>query len=183
MNQEPHIFLKGRQVYLRALEEKDLTGSYFQWLNDEEVCKHNSHATFPNTEKKMRSFFDSLQQNSNQVVLAMVTLEDNRHIGNISLQNIHWINRSAEFAILLGDKDYWGKGVSTEAGLLLCDYGFKRLNLNRIYCGTSGQNTGMQKLAEKLKMVKEGVRRKAMFKFGEYHDVWEYGVLKEEFYA
>lgn len=178
-----HIFLKGNTVYLRALEEADLSGNYFQWLNDEEVSKYNSHATFPNTEKKMRLYFDSLQQTTSQVVLAIVTIEGDKHIGNISLQSINWIDRTAEFAILLGDRDYWGKGVSTEAALLLCDYGFTRLNLNRIHCGTSAENTGMQKLAGKMKMKQEGVRRQAMFKFGKYHDVWEYGVLKEEFYA
>lgn len=183
MNPLTHVFLKGEQIYLRALEEKDLEGNYFQWLNDEEVCKFNSHALFPNTMTKMRDYFESTQQGSSQVVLAIVSIDGDKHLGNISLQGINWVDRTAEFAILLGERAFWGKGISSEAALLICDYGFKRLNLNRIYCGTSEENVGMQKLAVKLKMQKEGVRRKAIYKFGEYKDMWEYGVLRDEFYS
>ena len=175
-----HVFLKGSLVYLRALEEKDLHGNYFQWLNDEDVCRHNSHAVFPNTESGMKDFLESQHNSKNKIVLAIVDIQTDKHIGNISLQNVDWVSRTAEYAILMGEKKYWGKGYSTEASLIICDYGFTKLNLNRIYCGTSEVNIGMQKLAEKMK--KEGLRRKALFKNGAYYDIVEFGVLKEEFY-
>jgi RimJ/RimL family protein N-acetyltransferase len=40
----------------------------------------------------------------------------------------------------------------------------------------------MQKLAKKMKMLQEGVRRQAMYKMGKHVDIIEYGVLKDEFY-
>ena len=55
------IFLKGDRIHLRGLMEKDLTSSYLQWLNDEEVCRNNSHAVFPNSEQKMRAAFSPHQ--------------------------------------------------------------------------------------------------------------------------
>ena len=178
---EKHVFLEGKLLYLRALEEKDLSGNYFQWLNDEEVCKYNSHANFPNTESSMRAFLDSQHLAKDKVVLAIIDTFKDQHIGNISLQNIDWISRSAEFAILLGEKDYWGKGYSFEAAAVLCEYGFTKLNLNRIHCGTSSENIGMQKLALKLGMKLEGERIEAMFKNGKYVNMLEYGLLKKNF--
>ena len=103
------IFLQGQRIQLRALTEKDLTEEYLQWLNDEEVCRYNSHAIFPNTEQKMKNYFDRLDI-QREVVLAIIDAKLNKHVGNISLQNINWVSRNAEFAILLGDKNYWGKG-------------------------------------------------------------------------
>lgn len=177
------IFLEGERVYLRPLEQEDLTKEYVQWLNDTEVCRFNSHAVFPYTLEKMREYFIYLQQTTQQnIVLAIIDKQTHKHIGNISLQNINWINRDAEFAILLGNKAFWGKGVATEAALLICNYGFERLNLNRVYCGTSVENKAMQTLANKLKMQQEGRRRQAIFKLGRYLDVIEYSVLKDEFY-
>ena len=44
---ETKPFLSGEQVTLRPLEEKDLAGPYVSWLNDPEVCEHNSHHVFP----------------------------------------------------------------------------------------------------------------------------------------
>jgi RimJ/RimL family protein N-acetyltransferase len=66
-----------------------------------------------------------------------------------------------------------------EAGKLIIEHGFKSLNLHRIYCGTSSQNVGMQKLAEKLEMIKEGIRKEALFNSGIYSDIIEYGILNK----
>jgi [ribosomal protein S5]-alanine N-acetyltransferase len=65
------VFLKGERIHLRALMEKDLTSSYLQWLNDEEVCRNNSHAVFPNTEQRMKTFYNSIQNQLN-VLLAII---------------------------------------------------------------------------------------------------------------
>jgi [ribosomal protein S5]-alanine N-acetyltransferase len=175
------IFLKGERIHLRALEESDLTNYYLQWLNDEEVCRYNSHAVFPNTEGKMRSYFTSLQDQDRSIVLAIIHTDSKKHIGNVSFQNINWISRNAEFAILLGDKEFWGYGYGEEAAKLIVGYGFERLNLHRIYCGTLQGNEGMKKLTKKLCMKEEGLRRQAIFKNGEYVDIIEYGVLRNEF--
>lgn len=177
-----NIFLQGESIYLRPLEEEDLTMEYVSWLNDTAVCEFNSHAVFPYTKEKMDAYYDYLQKTqSTNIVLAIIDKNNLTHIGNISLQNIDWINRSAEYAILLGNKSYWGIGVASEASILICDYGFTRLNLHRIYCGTSSKNIGMQKLANKMHMSQEGIRKQAIFKNGEYIDIVEYGVLKNDF--
>lgn len=86
-------------------------------------------------------------------------------------------NKSAEFAILLGDKEFWGKGLSKEAGKLLLQYGFDTLKLHRIYCGTSEANIPMQHLALSLGMELEGRRKEAMFKDGLFYDILEYGIV------
>ena len=176
-----HPFLIGENIYLRALDHNDLTGNYLQWFNDSEVCAFNSHAIFPNSTKKMQEYFDFLQDTNAAVILAIIVKEKDIHIGNISLQEIDWVSRSAEFAIILGEKDYWQQFLAYDAGKLIFDYAFERLNLNRIYCGTSSENIGMQKLAEKLHMKKEGVRRSAMYKMNKYVDIVEYGLLRDEF--
>jgi RimJ/RimL family protein N-acetyltransferase len=117
------------------------------------------------------------------LVLAIVAKDTDAHVGNISLQNIDLVSRNAEYAIVIGDKNYWGKGVAGEASRLLIAHGFNALNLHRIYCGTSSTNTAMQKLAAKLGMKEEGRRREALYKNGAYADVIEYGLLREDYIA
>lgn len=175
------IFLEGERMYLRALEPKDAEGPYPWWLNDPEVCLFNSHGRWPYSPAKAVEYINAVAESRSELVLAMVLREGDRHIGNISLQNIDWIDRSAEFAILLGDRDAWGNGYSKEASFLICRHGFQELNLWRIYCGTSIKNIAMQHLAAYLGMEMEGRRRQAIFKHGEYCDIVEYGVLREEF--
>ena len=174
-------FLIGDKIYLRGLCLDDLEDNYIQWLNDAEVCRYNSHHVFPYFTENAESYIKKTFSNKNAIVLAIVFRENDFHIGNISLQEINYINRSAEFAILMGERDYWGKGYSKEAAFLIIKHGFMALNLHKVYCGTSSDNIPMQKLALSLGMVEEGRRRESMFKDGIYKDIIEYGVLKDEF--
>lgn len=178
MNTE--FFLEGEKIYLRALHQDDINGGYSEWLNDSEITAFNSHGRFPMTVDKLLSYVDYAKSSKSDLILAVVDKETYKHIGNISLQNISWVDRNAEIAFLLGDRNFWSTGIMYEAGRLLVNHGFKTLNLHRIYCGTSSENLGMQKLAEKLKMKKEGLRKEAIFKKGQYFDIVEYGILSTE---
>jgi len=176
-------FLVGKMVYLRALVESDADGPYSDWFNDEEVCRGNSHHVFPYNQASALEYIRHSQRAKDQLILAIVSQKDETHVGNIALQNIHPVYRSAEFSILIGDKTTWGSGIGTEAGRLICDHGFLAMNLYRIACGTFETNTAMQRLALSLGMEKEGVRCEAAYKDGKYLDIIEYGVLRRDYEA
>jgi RimJ/RimL family protein N-acetyltransferase len=174
-------FLIGKNIYLRPLNERDADSNYPSWLNDKEVCSGNSHHLFPNTKKSTIEYISAVSNSRDCIVLAIITHDGNQHVGNIALQSINFVYRSAEFAILIGERSAWGKGYGEEALSLIIDHGFNTLNLHRIYCGTFENNHGMQKLAVKLQMTAVGRQRQAAFKNGEYLDVLQYDLLKSEF--
>jgi RimJ/RimL family protein N-acetyltransferase len=174
-------FLRGPRLALRALCAADADGPYLTWLNDAEVCLGNSHHRFPYTRASALEYIDAAAGSTQDLVLAIVLVEDQRHIGNIALTHIHPIYRSAELALLVGDIACWGQGYGTEAARLICSHGFAALNLHRIYCGTFATNTAMIRLATTLGMRQEGVRRQAAFKAGAYVDVVEFGMLRDEY--
>lgn len=172
-------FLVGERLVLRQLTEPDADGHYAWWFNDAEVCAGNSHHVFPFTREQAIAYVRRAADARDALVLA-ITERDGRHVGNISLQSIHPISRSAELAIVIGEKDAWGRGYGREAGELIVGHGFSALNLHRVGCGTFEDNHGMQALARALGMVEEGRRRHAAFKRGRYLDIIEYGVLRHE---
>ena len=101
------FFLKGNRIGLRALEIEDIQGNYANWLNDEEVCMYNSHYRFPMYKEKLRDYVCSIQSNNGAIVLGIIDLKNNEHIGNISLQSINYIDKNAELAFVLGEKNYF----------------------------------------------------------------------------
>lgn len=179
----PPPFLEGEKVILRPLTMEDAEGPYAEWFNDAEVCRGNSHHVFPYTKEKAQEYIRHATNSTTDLILAIQDKKTGKHVGNIALQNIHPLYRKAEFAIILGDKEFWGKGYGREAATLMIEHGFKSLNLQRIECGTIDGNDSMKKLAGLLGMKEEGKRRNAVFKDGEYKDVIEYGLLKTEFPA
>lgn len=172
--------LKGERIYLRPIMPKDTEGNYPSWLNDEDVCRYNSHGNISYTKEMALEYINKITDNPLYSVFAVCLKENDEHIGNISLQQISKQNKSAEFAILMGDKTQWGKGYAKEASKLLFDYGFWRLDLHRIYCGTSQENIAMQRLALSLGMKLEGTRKEAMKKNDKFYDIVEYGIIKKD---
>lgn len=172
------IYQLSSSYYVRTLQESDVEGPYASWFEDQEVCRYNGHGKFFKPISSIREF--AAQANSERQIVWAVCHSQDGHIGNISLQDISFIDRTAEFAILMGDKRHWGKGVARLAGRALFDHGFRKLNLERIYCGTADSNSGMKNLALALGMTHEGTRRSHLYLEGSRVDIVEYGILKNE---
>jgi len=176
-------FLETPRLSLRPLVPADADGPYLRWFNDPEVCRYNAHHVFPYRREEALAYIERIARSQRDLVLAIVQRTDGRHIGNIALQEIDPVNRTAEFAIVIGERDCWGKGYAREAAHALLRHGFTALNLHRVYCGTPADHAPMRRLAASLGMQEEGVRRQALYKENRYLDLVEYGLLRSEYLA
>jgi RimJ/RimL family protein N-acetyltransferase len=174
-------FLTSKRLYLRSLIDEDVEGEYLKWFNDEEVCHGNSHHVYPHTKSKIQEYIHHSHQTDDEFILAIVLKTNDRHIGNIALQDINRIYRSADLTIIIGDKSAWGKGYGREAAELVLHHGFNTMNLHRISCATFDTNQAMKKLALVLGMKEEGRRIEAAYKNGKYIDFVEFGILKSDY--
>lgn len=175
MKSQNQYFLENEEIGLRRIELDDDLSNYLNWFNDQTVNEFNTHGVFPMDLQSLKNYITSLDQRI--LHLSVFVKAESKHIGNLSLQSIDLINRNAEFAIIMGEKDYWNKGYAYQASKLIIDHGFNKLNLYRVYCGTSELNLGMQKLALKLGMAEEGRRKGALAYNGRYVDLIEYGIV------
>ena len=171
--------LIGNAIYLEGLSVKHVTQRYAGWLNDKEVCRENRHGISDNTVEKTRKYVESADKSDTDAVFAIIIKEDEKHVGNISL-SISWKNNSGEIAIIIGEKDAWGKGIGGEAYKLVTGYAFKTLGLHRVYSGMTLRNKAMIKVAEKSGMLFEGVAKESFCKDGEYLDIANYAMLNPE---
>lgn len=178
IREEPTI--EGEIIRLEGLGLRHLSKEYADWLNDKEVCRDNRHARVHNTLKMTAEYVKSVDKSDNIAAFAIIAKKEKAHIGNISLINISWENNSGEISILIGNKLFWGKGIATEAYRLVIDYAFNALNFHRLAAGMTVRNIAMQKVAEKVGMLKEGVFKEAFFKDGAYLDVIRYAIINLE---
>jgi ribosomal-protein-alanine N-acetyltransferase len=174
-------FLSGNKLFLRVINEKDLEGRYFDWLNDCEVTKYLETGFFPNSSENMLKYFNDVGRNVNNVLLAIIDAKTNKHIGNIRLGPINWIHRNAFLGIIVGEKEFWGKGYATESIKLMVEYGFDRLNLHKISAGVNNYNTASLKAFERVGFEEEGRRKEELFVDGRYCDSIILGLTFERF--
>lgn len=169
--------LKGRTIYLEGLSGKHVSARYAGWLNDPDVCKETRHGGTRNTVARTRAYVRSVDRSPDTAVFAIMTRNDRKHIGNASL-GVCWGADVAELSIMIGDKEYWGKGVATEAYRLIIDYAFRKLDLHKVKSGMTLTNKGMIRVAERAGMKKECVLREdAFLGTGKYVDIVQYMIL------
>ena len=175
------IFIDGGDVYLRLPIAKDLEGLWYTWLNDPFVTKYQNKGIFPNTSDMQREYWQSMLKSSNDVIFAIISKEDAKHIGSVGLHKIDWVHRSAELGIIIGEKEYWKRGYGKKVWYLITEYGFKVLNLHRIYAIIMTPNISSIKCAEYVGFKKEGEIRDGFFKIGTYLNISYYNILSDDF--
>ena len=114
------------------------------------------------------------------VNFAIVVKEITQLCGAIEL-TIDNENSNAELGYWIG-VPYWGQGYCTEAALVVVAYGFKNLNLHRIYASHLTRNPASGRVIQKLGMTYEGCLRQHEQKWGKFEDVAIYGILATEWH-
>jgi ribosomal-protein-alanine N-acetyltransferase len=110
---------------------------------------------------------------------AIIDLKTNLYVGWAGIYDIDRINKNAELRFFIGEKNFWGKGLSTECVSLLIDYGFRELNLHRLYGGANIENIGSLKIFKKLGFSEEGISKEGFFKKGKYFDLVKFGLINK----
>ena len=181
MSERPReAFLMGERCYLRALRREDVEGNWLHWFNDPEVTRHLIRGGFPATVESQLDFYESVVRSSSDLVLAIADAETHAHVGNIGLHRIDWQNRSAEYGIVIGEREHWGRGIATEATRLICRHGFDRLGLHRIWLGVFADHAAAIKVYERVGFRVEATLREALLRDGRRHDQALMGLLEGE---
>jgi RimJ/RimL family protein N-acetyltransferase len=169
-------------VYLRLLEESDISEEYVGWLNDCEVTRYMETGKFPATPESIRQFLQRFHGSTTDIIFGIIDRETDQHVGNVTLNHINWIHRTADTGLMIGRKDFWGKGYAFEAWSLFLEYAFQRLGLRKIIAGVIVDNTASFVTLQKLGFKVEGTLRQEYLVDGEYRDGVRLGLLREQFY-
>ena len=172
------------RIRLRHIEREDLP-SFAAWINDPEVrvgIGPYLPMSMPNQEK----WFENMLERplaEQWFVLEVQSGDGWEMIGNCGFFGIDHRSRVVEVGIMIGAKDHWGQGYGTEAMLLLNKHGFDTLNLNRIFLRVNENNLGAIRCYEKAGYQHEVRQRQAALGEGEYIDLLNMAILRDEWNA
>ncbi|MFQ5791226.1 MAG: GNAT family N-acetyltransferase [Acidobacteriota bacterium] len=174
--------IEGKQVVLREFRREDVPVIH-SWANDPSVVRYLTWAVFPQTLRETEHFVESQMGGNDPLNRGFVIAlrEGDTCIGTTGCHNIDWRNRCAELGIVIGKRDYLGKGYGTEAVDLLLGFSFRELNLHRVFLRVFDFNERAVQAYRKCGFVEEGRLREAFFREGRYHDILLMGILEEEY--
>lgn len=169
----------GDRIYLSPTCTEDVE-QFTQWLNDFQTTDYLGRSGSIMTTINEQEFLEKRSKND-MASFSIVTLQEDKLIGTISLEHINLINRDAILGIFIGDGEYRNQGYGTEAIKLILDYGFNYINLHSIKLDVMSFNLRAQKCYQKCGFKECGRRRQCKYINGKYYDSIEMDILKDEF--
>ena len=103
---------------------------------------------------------------------------EGEYVGNIGLHKQDDVYRkTAELGYFIGEQ-YWNRGITTRAVNLICEYGFRELDVIKIFSGVFSFNTASQRVLEKCGFEREAVLKSSVIKNGTIYDEYRYAKIQ-----
>ena len=151
--------LETERLVLRNWKEKDLDDfyEYAKVPGVGEMAGWPHHESKEVTKSILKDFIEKDE------VYALVLKENNKVIGSLGIHNrkmdesyIGNIQREIGYVL---SKDYWGRGIMSEAVKAAIKYAFEELNVDVLWCGHFVSNNQSRRVIEKcgFKFYSEGI--------------------------
>jgi [ribosomal protein S5]-alanine N-acetyltransferase len=169
--------ISSNNFILRAFKKDD--AELFQlWDKDPIVQAHMPEYMDSYTDVENQHEYILECENDQEGWYWAIETNDGTTIGTISLTEHNHHHCIADLGIVIGDTQFWGKGVATEVIKTLVAYAFDQLHLSRINAEIESKNTPMARVLEKSGFTQDGKFVSARVKSGKRIDIFHFGITK-----
>ena len=140
--------LVAEKSVLRGMKRSDIP-RWSKWFNDNQILQHSVHRFRGYTEEQQTMVYEKLLNDPTKVQFMICEPKQLIGIGVISFTVSSHLYESADISIIIGEKQYWGKGIATEAIEEIIGYCVKHHKITRFTAGWDVRNVGSQKAFEK----------------------------------
>ena len=169
--------IRGEKVRLRAFEASDVAAVH-RFKNDSAVAAGLLDAAFPQSLMRVEEWVARASDlRAGLEDYRFVIEADDKPIGFVGLYQTDWISRNAEVGIAIGEADYRGRGMGTDALKVAVRFGFESLGLARIWTRVLADNERSLRMFQRAGFQYEGLMRAHRFRHGRFVDVVMLGRL------
>ncbi len=157
----PDILTQRLALLSYVYADKAMLRTHLYWMNDKDVTVYSEHRhtrAHPGTLRKYIMSFDH-QRNH---IWAILDKNVKRHpaepwvdhyLGHITA-HCDPFNKTAQVGIMIGERQYWGKGYGAEAWQAVCDWLIEN-GARKVCAGCIEPNLPMRRVFEKTGMTEE----------------------------
>ena len=173
--------LETRRLILRQLRATDVT-DIFEYASDPEVSRYtlwDTHTTLDETRVFLNYIIDQHRRGEG-MVWAVTLRGTGKMIGTCGFGSFKHRDSRAELGFALS-RQFWSKGITTEAVGAVLRFVFKDMRLNRLEARCDIDNLASARVLEKSGLKYEGTLRQHARIKSEYRDLRLYSILREDF--
>lgn len=152
--------IDGERVYLRLLTEMNASDKYAGWLSDPTVNEYLE--TRSASIEDLKQYIREKNSSDTAQLFGIFLQKTDEHLGNVKLEPIDLVSKTATMGILIGEKTWWGKGIATEVTNVIVSYAFYTLQLDEVNLGVIANNLAARRVYEKcgfevVRIDKDGI--------------------------
>ena len=173
------VDIQDGQLRLVEASSSHVSDRYAGWLNDPVVVRFTEVAPGGHTLEDVRRYIEA-SANDPSVLLFAMEMEGYGHVGNLRLSSISRKHRRAVMALLLGERNLWGRGIGSAAIRLATDYALRDLDLHKVSAGIYDGNMASRRAFERAGYHCEATLRQHAIFEGRFTDIWQMARLRDE---
>jgi RimJ/RimL family protein N-acetyltransferase len=150
------------KITLRPFQQTDWPRIH-EWASLEEACRYQPWG--PNTEPETEAFVAAavaswtVAPRTRYAWVATHPATGVLGVGELNVRHVAWKRGEISYAV---HPDYWGQGIASEIGKLLCQFGFEQLDLERVEATCDPRNSASAAVLKRIGMTYEGILRRTV---------------------
>ena len=170
-------FKSDRFSYIR-INESHASDTYLSWLDNKTINQYLEVRHSKNDMESLKSYLNSVSKSNDEYLYGIFSGKE--HIGNIKIGPVHEIYKHADIGLIIGNQNWWNKGVASEAIYSMTKYCFNELKLVKVEAGCYESNIYSKKAFLKLGYEVEGYIRDHVFCNGNIEGVYKLGITQKD---
>ena len=179
--------IEGRLIFAVPFSKEHINSpDYLGWLRDYDVIKTLDRPEYwdPVPFAEVEEYCYNVLASENDLFFALYHRADEVFVGTLRAGHINWRTMSADIGIMIGRRQYWGKGLGLDAVEAMSRWLFEELGMRRLTGGSMANNAAMVRIFEQLGFQHEArFRRSDVLREGGYCDHVYLGCFRGEFEA
>jgi len=147
------------EIRLKEITLSDVNKTYQKWMNDSEIFRFSKQSNKKHSLRQIKEFVLNKKKSKSEFLYKILIYENkkNKHMGNIKLGPINFENKTADISYFIGEKNYWGQGITTKAIEMMISLAKKKFKLKKLQAGHWEKNIASKKVLLKNKFKLEGI--------------------------
>lgn len=166
-------------IKLKLLQLDNVTEEYVSWFKNKEVTRYSDNQYRRVTIDSQREYVKGYLNSEDKDLYGI--FDENLHLGNISIMGLQSYHKRAELSYMIGNQNYWNKGVASYSISEMIVLANSKYNLKKLVAGTAIDNIGSIKVLKKNGFLQEGIKKNHLLYNNQWYDQIDFGLLLKKF--
>lgn len=147
---------QSERVFVKEIAIEDITDRVMAWFEDEELMRYYSNSRNKITKESLLQSIAEGKKNGNVFTFGIYDNVSSALIGTLKLGPINHSQKISDLVVLIGDRNFLGKGLAVEAIKLGNELAFEEYDIRKLFGGMYESNTPSIKAYTRAGWIIEG---------------------------